>query len=195
MSNGFRFRNISWRFPGPNWSGSRVGANRRASSIQLAHTEVGATTSVGPLGARETATASAWIVLPSPMSSAKQAPAPQAASRAAQRKPSAWYSRSGACSVEGTAGSNIRASRTRATRFAQCSSASTEPAASTSDSRAWILEGGKRTRLPWLRAKTARSSILFRNLSVRATNSPLAERQEPRPSFPDVVEKFLQGYQ
>ena len=64
-----------------------MGVNRRASSIQFGQTDVGATTSVGPAGARASATVSACTVFPSPMSSARHAPAPQAASRVAHWKP------------------------------------------------------------------------------------------------------------
>ena len=73
---------MSARSPLPNSFTFRVGAKRCASLIQFMHTDVGATTSVGPFGARARIRASACKVLPSPMSSARQAPTPQCAKRA-----------------------------------------------------------------------------------------------------------------
>ncbi len=65
-----------------------VGLKRLTSVCQLVDTEVGATTSEGPLEARSSMMARDWIVLPSPMSSARQPPTPQWVRRANQLKPS-----------------------------------------------------------------------------------------------------------
>ena len=51
----------------------------------LKQTEAGATTSTGPCASRSSRTARAWTVLPSPMSSARQAPTPSSLSRRNQR--------------------------------------------------------------------------------------------------------------
>ena len=56
---------------------------------QLVQTDVGATTRAGPSAPRATSRASVWIVLPRPMSSARQAPAPQWARRESHANPSA----------------------------------------------------------------------------------------------------------
>ena len=106
-SNGpraLRTRSRRPRSPMPKRTGRSVGANRWASETQLAQTLVGAATSVGPWEARCRITARASTVLPSPMSSARQAPTPHSASRASQVKPSAWYGRSVAWRVEGMRG-------------------------------------------------------------------------------------------
>ena len=56
---------------------------------------------MGPFSASRSIRAMVWTVLPSPISSARQAPAPHSFSRAIQRKPSSWYCRSSASRVEG----------------------------------------------------------------------------------------------
>ncbi len=96
----------------------RDGAKRDASARQLPISDVGITTSVGPFAARASITASACSVLPRPMSSARQAPRPADASRIAHSKPSSWYGRSCACSVDGSAGTMRRASSSAIRRAA-----------------------------------------------------------------------------
>ena len=54
---------------------------------QFITTEVGATTSAGPLAARCSSSARVWMVFPRPISSARIAPAPQCARRAIQVTP------------------------------------------------------------------------------------------------------------
>ena len=88
----------------PKRTGRRVGANRWASETQLAQTLVGAATRVGPCDARCRIRARASTVLPSPMSSARQAPTPHSASRASQVKPSAWYGLQGRLEGRGDRG-------------------------------------------------------------------------------------------
>ena len=92
--------------PGP-WCRqvARVGAKRLASRCQLPTTDVGATTRVGPSSrsaARSCSTAaSTWTVLPSPMSSARQAPKPSRSRYASQEKPRTWYSRNSPANAPG----------------------------------------------------------------------------------------------
>ena len=66
----------------------RVGAKRSISVFQLGATEAGATTSEGPSSFFSSKNAMVCTVLPRPMSSASNAPAPQLLRRAIHRKPS-----------------------------------------------------------------------------------------------------------
>lgn len=67
-----------------------VGAKRANSFCQFITTEAGATTRDAPAEALYRMKAIVWTVLPRPMSSARQAPAPQCASLTIHRKPSTW---------------------------------------------------------------------------------------------------------
>ncbi len=78
------------------------GAKRSISDAQLASSDAGATSRLGCRPApfwrfRTSSSASTWMVLPRPMSSARQAPRPSFASRYSQRTPTCWYGRSTPC--------------------------------------------------------------------------------------------------
>jgi hypothetical protein len=122
----------------------RSGVKRAASAAQLATTLVGASTRNGPAAgscsrAWQTS-ASAWSVLPSPMSSARIPPRRCRKRAASQLKPASWYGRSAARNPSG-AGSSARSAAEVSDRTDSCHAAawpSTTPIRSRSAHRlAW----------------------------------------------------------
>jgi len=80
---------------GAKFASADLGAKRAASAAQLASRDAGATSRLGAAGPgavrRKTSrSASTWIVLPRPMSSARHAPRPRLASRWSQASPARW---------------------------------------------------------------------------------------------------------
>ena len=73
-----------------------VGAKRAISDFQFASSDAGSTSSDGlppPRFFSADSSASTWIVLPSPMSSARQAPSPRLDRNHSQLTPVSWYGR------------------------------------------------------------------------------------------------------
>ena len=133
----------------------RPGANRAVSASQLPTTLVGATTRKGaapgasPAPASPAASfaaslaaqisASAWTVLPRPMSSASTPPRPCRKRKLSQLNPSSWYGRSSALSVAGRGRPLTPPSKSppTASRHAAACSSTIPSWASSSQSPAW----------------------------------------------------------
>ncbi len=80
---------------GPWWTATlSVGAKRAASETQFSATDVGQTRSDGPIASPASRAARSvarnWTVLPSPMSSARQAPSPRVRRNRSQATPRTW---------------------------------------------------------------------------------------------------------